>query len=292
MGEGVGCTRGSAETRRGRAHSPVCAGARYRVLCPDTLGRGLSQWSVCPQEEYLPTFYAKMAVEMLDSLGVDKLRWVGTSMGGIVGMILAVGQLRGRITQLVLNDIAPVLNPAAVERIKSYVGATPEFDTVQEVEAALRLIYKPFGTLSDEEWRTMAVTSCRRLPSGKLTLHYDPSVMDVRRLPPPPALPSPQSRRAPFSRFSATASTITTSGRCTTPSAATLSLFAVRSPTWCWRKQPPRCRREGPGPPPPTAARARVGLHPRVLPASPLRGTPSSPGVASPRFRSAATPQC
>lgn len=150
------------------------------MLCPDTLGRGLSQWAASPEEEYLPTFYAKMAVEMLDSLGVNKLRWVGTSMGGIVGMLLAATSLRDRITQLVLNDIAPVLNPVAVERIKAYVGATPEFGTVQEVEAALRFIYKPFGALSDEEWRTMAVTSCRRLPSGKLTLHYDPSVMEVR----------------------------------------------------------------------------------------------------------------
>lgn len=153
------------------------AGKGFRVLCPDTLGRGLSQWSRAPDEEYCLAFYARLAQELLDALGVDRVRWVGTSMGGAIGMAAAGGRLAGRISHLVLNDIAPELADAAITRIRAYAGQPPAFDTVTELEAFFRTVYAPYGWLSDAQWRRLAETSTRRLPDGRVTPHYDPAMV-------------------------------------------------------------------------------------------------------------------
>ncbi|KDD49042.1 alpha/beta hydrolase family protein [Bordetella bronchiseptica OSU553] len=150
---------------------------RYRIICPDTIGRGLSQWSSRPAQEYCLDFYATLACELLDRLGLSEVRWVGTSMGGAIGMHGAATALRGRITHLVLNDIGPTLPAPAIERILAYAGAPPAFDTVGELEAWLRSAYRPYGWLSDAQWRRMAETSLRRLPDGRVTTHYDPAIV-------------------------------------------------------------------------------------------------------------------
>jgi pimeloyl-ACP methyl ester carboxylesterase len=152
---------------------------RYRVVCPDTLGRGLSSWSKDPEADYTLGAYAGHALEMLDRLGIGQCRWVGTSMGGALGMIAAAGPLKDRIQRLVLNDIGPSLNPAAVERIRAYVTTVPDFSTITEFETFLRLVYAPYGQMTDEEWRRMAETSIRRRGDGRITVHYDPQVMTV-----------------------------------------------------------------------------------------------------------------
>ncbi len=153
------------------------AGRGFRVVCPDTLGRGLSQWSRSPDEEYCLAFYARLAGELLDHLGARQVRWIGTSMGGAIGMAAAAGALAGRITHLALNDIAPELAAAAVERIKAYAGQPPAFDTVTGLEAFFRQVYAPYGWLSDAQWRRLAETSTRRLPDGRVTPHYDPAMV-------------------------------------------------------------------------------------------------------------------
>ena len=93
-----------------------------------------------------------------------RMRWVGTSMGGAIGMVAAATALKGRISHLVLNDIGPELATVAIERIKSYAGSPPAFDTVTELETCLRTIYKPYGWQSDAQWRRMAETSVAALP--------------------------------------------------------------------------------------------------------------------------------
>lgn len=148
----------------------------YRVICPDTLGRGLSQWSPDPVHEYCLSFYAKLALSLADQLGLSHFDWVGTSMGGAIGMVCAAGPLQGRITRLVLNDIGTELAEAAEQRIRSYAGKPPAFDTVSELETYFRTIYKPYGWLSDVHWRRMTETSVRRLPDGRVTPHYDPAM--------------------------------------------------------------------------------------------------------------------
>lgn len=153
----------------------------WRVICPDTLGRGLSQWSPLPDEEYQLAFYARIADALCEHLGLARVHWVGTSMGGAIGTVCASGlvvpAMKQRIAALVLNDNAPQLAAAAIERIKAYAGSPPAFDTVSELEGFLRTVYKPYGWLSDAQWRRMTETSTRRLPDGRVTPHYDPAMV-------------------------------------------------------------------------------------------------------------------
>ena len=151
--------------------------ARYRVICPDTIGRGLSQWSADPVADYRLDTYARLAAALADALGLAQLRWVGTSMGGAIGLVAAATTLRGRISHLALNDIGPELPAPAVERIVTYVGNPPAFGTVTELEAWIRQAYRPYGWQSDAQWRRMTETSARRLPDGRVTLHYDPAIV-------------------------------------------------------------------------------------------------------------------
>lgn len=165
--------------RTGRDMDPIAAhlAQRFRVVCPDTLGRGYSQWSPDPAREYCLEFYERMAESLVDQLGVASVRWLGTSMGGAIGLRAAAGRLRGRITRLVLNDIGPELAQAAVDRIRGYAGSPPAFATMAELEAYFRTVYKPYGWLSDAQWRMLAETSMRRLPDGRVTPHYDPAMV-------------------------------------------------------------------------------------------------------------------
>jgi pimeloyl-ACP methyl ester carboxylesterase len=165
--------------RTGRDMDEVAAhlSHRFRVICPDTLGRGLSQWSPHPEREYCLAFYARLAVSLLENLKVKQCYWLGTSMGGALGIRLAAGALKGRIRRLILNDIGPQLAPAAVERIRTYAGNPSQFDRVSELEQYFRTIYKPYGWLSDEQWRRLAETSTRRTADGKVTPHYDPKMV-------------------------------------------------------------------------------------------------------------------
>ena len=153
----------------------------WRVLCPDMVGRGLSQWAEHPKDEYCLAFYARIARELLVQLGIEQCHWVGTSMGGAVGTVGASGyfepELQSRIRSLVLNDNAPELAATAIERIKAYAGQPPAFDRVTELEAFLRTAYKPYGFLTDAQWRRLTETSTRRLPDGRVTPHYDPAIV-------------------------------------------------------------------------------------------------------------------
>lgn len=172
---------GLARTGRDMDELAAHLSPRFRVICPDTVGRGLSQWSPDPGNEYQLSFYARLAADLFEQLGIERAHWVGTSMGGAIGMVCAAGllqpQLKQRIQSLVLNDNAPRLATAAVERIRAYAGNPPAFDSMLQLEAFYRNVYKPFGWLSDAQWRRLAETSARRLPDGRLTPHYDPAMV-------------------------------------------------------------------------------------------------------------------
>lgn len=150
---------------------------RYHIIAPDTLGRGLTQWAKNPEHEYCLDFYGKIATDICESYKIDQMRWVGTSMGGALGMRLAGGLFSDRISHLVINDIGPKLVQSAIDRILTYAGNPPIYQTVKELEQGLRQIYKPYGYLSDAEWQQMAETSTRRLPDGRVTFHYDPKMV-------------------------------------------------------------------------------------------------------------------
>lgn len=175
--ETVVAWHGLARTGRDMDELAAHLSSRYRVICPDTLGRGLSQWSPRPEREYCLDFYGRLALSLMAQLDIRDCHWVGTSMGGAMGLRLAAGELKGRIRRLVLNDIGPKIADAAVERIKAYAGKPPQFDLVSELEQYFRTIYKPYGWLSDEQWRRLTETSARRLPDGRITTHYDPNMV-------------------------------------------------------------------------------------------------------------------
>lgn len=166
--------------RTGRDMDPLaehlCA-LGWRVICPDTIGRGLSQWSPTPESDYCLDFYSRTATALVDQLALKRFHWVGTSMGGAIGMVSAAGRLHGRIERLVLNDIGPQLAEPAVQRIRSYAGSPPSFDTVSELEQYFRTIYKPYGHIGDSQWRLFTESSTRRLPDGRVTPHYDPAMV-------------------------------------------------------------------------------------------------------------------
>ena len=172
---------GLARTGRDMDELAAHLAPRYRVICPDTLGRGLSQWARQPAQEYQLAFYARIAADLFDQLGIASAHWVGTSMGGAIGTVCAAGlaepRLKGRIRSLVLNDNAPQLAQAAIERIKAYAGTPPAFDTVAELETFFRQVYQPYGWLSEAQWRRLTETSTRRLPDGRVTPHYDPAMV-------------------------------------------------------------------------------------------------------------------
>ena len=152
---------------------------RYRLLSIDTIGRGLSEWSPEPDAEYTVPFYARQAVELFTQLELTTARWVGTSMGGLIGMAVAATALKDRISHLILNDVGPAIAPGAVSRILTYAGSPPTFASLPELEQYFRTIYAPFGIASDAGWRKLAETSARRLPDGRLTPHYDPQIAAV-----------------------------------------------------------------------------------------------------------------
>jgi pimeloyl-ACP methyl ester carboxylesterase len=171
---------GLARTGRDMDELAAHLADRYRVICPDTIGRGLSQWSPAPREEYCIAFYARLAEALFDALGVAQAHWVGTSMGGAIGMACAGGLvpgMRARVRSLVLNDNAPQLAEAAIARIRAYAGQPPAFARVTELEAFFRQAYAPYGWLSDAQWRRLTETSTRRLPDGRVTPHYDPAMV-------------------------------------------------------------------------------------------------------------------
>ena len=168
---------GLARTGRDMDELGAHLSSRYRVICPDTIGRGLSQWSPHPEREYCLDFYGRLALSLLEQLDIGPCHWVGTSMGGAIGIHLAAGKLKGRMQRLVLNDMGPKIADAAVERIKAYAGKPPQFERLSELEQYFRTVYKPYGWLSDEQWRRLTESSARRTPEGKITTHYDPNMV-------------------------------------------------------------------------------------------------------------------
>lgn len=149
----------------------------YQVLAPDTVGRGLSQWAEDPAHEYQLPVYADQALALLDHYRVDRLQWVGTSMGGLLGIVLASNALAGRLDRLVLNDIGPELPAAALRRIVDYVRNPEHHASLSGFEQRIRVLYAPFGPRDDQSWHQMAIEGSRRLPDGRFAPHYDPDII-------------------------------------------------------------------------------------------------------------------
>ncbi len=145
-----------------------------RVVCPDIVGRGRSEWLDDPEHYALPTYASHMS-QLIAHLGVSKVDWIGTSMGGLIGMVIAA-QEGSPIDRLVLNDVGPLVPKAALARIGVYLGLALTFPTLAELEAHLRQIHAPFGPLTDAQWAHLARHSARTRPDGQVVLNYDPEI--------------------------------------------------------------------------------------------------------------------
>lgn len=171
-------------TRNGRdfdALAEALAGD-YRVVCPDVVGRGASDWLEDKNEYDYPRYVADM-LALIGHLGADEVRWVGTSMGGLIGMFLAALPERP-ITRMVMNDVGPFLPKAALQRIVAYVGEEPRFPDMDALDAYLRVIYAPFGPFTDEQWQGLVESSARVLDNGDVGLAYDPGIaVPLRAMP-------------------------------------------------------------------------------------------------------------
>jgi len=155
--------------------------ARCRVVCPDIVGRGHSDWLKDKADYAYPQYLADMTCliarvtgHLEPEAGID---WVGTSLGGLIGMMLAA-QPRTPIRRLVINDIGPLIPKAALDRITDYVGKAPRFATFEEAERYIRTVSAPFGTLTDAQWRHLTEHSIRTDASGGFTLRYDPGIAE------------------------------------------------------------------------------------------------------------------
>ncbi len=146
----------------------------YRVVCPDVPGRGLSGWLKNPMEYQVQTYVADM-VTLLARLDADCVHWVGTSMGGMIGMALA-SLPETPLQKLVLNDVGPVITAASVARIAEYIGKAPAFADFATAERYIRAVSVTFGAHSDAEWTTLTEHVVRRQPDGSYRMHYDPAI--------------------------------------------------------------------------------------------------------------------
>lgn len=172
-------------TRRGRDFDFLAQAVqdRYRVICPDMPGRGLSDW-LTDKNDYDYVTYCAAAAAVIAYSGAASVDWVGTSMGGLVGMMMAA-QPNTPIRRMVINDVGPFLPKAALERIGSYVGTDPRYGSFEELEKALRANSAPFGPLTDTQWRFLAEHYAKRLTDGGWTSHYDPGIaVNIRKVQP------------------------------------------------------------------------------------------------------------
>jgi pimeloyl-ACP methyl ester carboxylesterase len=143
----------------------------YRVVCPDVVGRGRSGRLRDPQHYTVPQYVSDM-VTLLARLDAELVDWFGTSMGGLIGMALA-SLPDNPIRRLVLNDIGPSINGAALARIGDYIGQDVRFDTFEEAAQYIRTISASFGAHSDEEWHKLASDVLRKNQEGQWARHYD-----------------------------------------------------------------------------------------------------------------------
>ncbi|HSW15911.1 MAG TPA: alpha/beta hydrolase [Ramlibacter sp.] len=162
-----------------------------RVVCPDVPGRGHSEWLADPAFYGVPTYAADMLVMLAalhEAAPIRRIGWVGTSMGGMIGLALCGSPklpLPAPISDLVLNDVGPVIQWAALERIGQYLGRAGRFDTLQQAADAMAAISTGFGPHTPQEWLALSEPMVRASPEGGFVLHYDPAIaVPIRALTP------------------------------------------------------------------------------------------------------------
>ena len=163
-------------TRNGRDFDDIAQAlsSDYRVLCPDIPGRGKSEWLARKEEYSYPVYCADMAALIARS-GAKTVDWIGTSMGGLIGMLLAA-QPGSPVSKLVMNDVGPFIPKASLQRLATYVGKPVTYDSFEAFEQYIRTVSATFGPLNDKQWRHLAETTGQRREDGRWGTNYDPAI--------------------------------------------------------------------------------------------------------------------
>lgn len=163
-------------TRNGRDFDDIARAlsGEYRVLCPDVPGRGKSEWLTHKEDYAYPVYCAGMAALIARS-GAQTVDWIGTSMGGLIGMLLAA-QPNSPIRKLVMNDVGPFIPKSSLERLSTYVGKPVSYDSFEAFEQYIRTVSATFGPLTDAQWHHLAESTARRNDDGKWITNYDPAI--------------------------------------------------------------------------------------------------------------------
>ena len=169
----VVCVHGLS--RQGRDFDTLAADlcSDYRVVCPDVVGRGQSDWLADPKGYAIPAYVADM-VTLLARLDAEVVDWVGTSMGGLIGLGLAALP-KSPLRRLVLNDVGPAIEPASLQRIGTYLGAPAHWATLDDAADALWAISQGFGPHTREQWLALTRPQLKADGDG-FKPHYDPGI--------------------------------------------------------------------------------------------------------------------
>ncbi len=146
----------------------------YRVIAPDVVGRGESDCLIDPMGYNTFTYAADM-ITLVAKLGVEQVDWLGTSMGGLIGMMLA-GQPKSPIRRMILNDVGPTLSLEALKRIVGYVGEPYEFADVAAARRYVRLIFTPFALQTESDWDALIDSTLKPTASGGMRFNYDRNI--------------------------------------------------------------------------------------------------------------------
>ncbi len=152
----------------------VALADRYRVICPDVVGRGRSSWLKNPQFYAVPQYVSDM-VTLIARLDVAQVDWFGTSMGGLIGMGLAALP-ESPVRRMIINDVGPTLNFSAIARIAEYLGTDRRFASFDDGVDYIRTVSAPFGPHTDEEWHKLARDVLVQEEGGQWRRHYDPAL--------------------------------------------------------------------------------------------------------------------
>jgi len=159
----------------------VALAPQCRVVCPDVVGRGRSSWLQDPRLYGVPQYTSDM-VTLIARLGVDRVQWVGTSMGGLIGMALAA-MPDSPVSTLVMNDVGAQLSGKALARIAGYVGLQTQFATIEEAHTKLRQIFSGFGPHSEDQWQQIINSVLVPLSDQPgFRVHYDPAIAEPFRI--------------------------------------------------------------------------------------------------------------
>lgn len=189
------CVHGLTRTGRDFDALADMLSSRFRVICPDVVGRGLSDWLSNPTYYGLPQ-YASDMLTLISCIGPRRLHWVGTSMGGLIGLAYAnliaqyqansavltpaqrhtpLQEMNARLDSIILNDVGPHIEPTSLERIGQYVGEPVDFSCFEEAVEYIQETCASFGPHTPEQWRQLTRYVYIEY-AGRWIKHYDLSL--------------------------------------------------------------------------------------------------------------------